>query len=78
MKNTAKFISMFLCLAMIFSVGLALVVNAAAVEAPSLSVKVIKTDDKEKFDKYIYSLHSIDQSVCKWNNIWENLRKSVQ
>ena len=44
MKNTAKFISLFLCLAMIFSVGLALVVNAAAVEAPSLSVKVIKTE----------------------------------
>ena len=44
MKNTAKFISLFLCLAMIFSVGLALVVNAAAVEAPSLSVKVVKTE----------------------------------
>ena len=41
-------------------------------------IKVIKTDDKEKFDKYIYSLSNIDQSVCKWNDIWENLRKSVQ
>lgn len=44
MKNTAKFISLFLCLAMIFSVGLALIVNAAAVETPSLSVKVVKTE----------------------------------
>lgn len=44
MKTTAKFLSLFLCLAMIFSVGLALVINAAAVEAPSFSMKVIKTE----------------------------------
>lgn len=44
MKTTAKFLSLFLCLAMIFSVGLALVINAAAVEDPSFSMKVIKTE----------------------------------
>lgn len=45
MKTTAKFISLFLCLAMIFSVGLAIIVNAAEVPAPSFSMKVVKTEN---------------------------------
>lgn len=57
MKATAKFISLFLCLAMIFSVGLAMVVNAADVQGPSFSMKVVKTEalDKTDFESYLYN-----------------------
>lgn len=57
MKATAKFISLFLCLAMIFSVGLAIIVNAADVQGPSFSMKVVKTEvlDKTDFESYLYN-----------------------
>ena len=57
MKATAKFISLFLCLAMIFSVGLAMVVNAADVQGPSFSMKVVKTEvlDKTDVESYFYN-----------------------
>lgn len=57
MKATAKFISLFLCLAMIFSVGLAMIVNAAGVTAPSFSMKVVKTEalDKTDLDSLFYN-----------------------
>lgn len=65
MKATAKFISLFLCLAMIFSVGLAMIVNAAAVQAPSFSMKVVKTEalDKTDIDSYLYNKVTVNVNL---------------